>query len=100
VNDGSEIAEQGGHFERRRTGRSQLHAVDPELFFEQPRALPGEVTVAGQIVERHRLRDVVQLFARDERFVERNSLFHSAPLRPRLRRKAASYSMLAHRPDV
>ena len=40
--------------------------------FEQPAALLREMPVAGKIIQRHRLGDVIQLFAGDKWLIERD----------------------------
>ena len=44
--------------------------MNAERLFQQAAALPREMPVPGQVIERHRLGDVIQLFAGDERLVE------------------------------
>ena len=69
---GPRAAEDRGHLERGRAGRSQQDMGNAESFLEQPAARLGEMAVPADVSIGHGLSDVEELFAGDEGLVERD----------------------------
>ena len=69
---GPELAEQGGHFERRGAGRGQEDARRAELRLHQLFDAPGEGAVTARMTAGDGLADIDEFGADDTGLVERN----------------------------
>ena len=67
-----QVAQHGGHLERRRARRRHQHFRNREAILQDPTTSLREVAIAGDVAEGDSLGNVIKLFTGDERLVVGN----------------------------